>query len=285
MLGTVAPPYKRLSVSAWPLVRTVLGVLLVAAAGLKLYGFQTSAVARVGWLSDPRVEAAAAIWELALGAWLLSGRGPVGAWAAAVATFLAFAAVSGSAGAGGVADCGCFGAIKTSPWVAFGIDIAALALLAVGRPRWESADLRAPARTGLRWAGGVAAVLAILAGVGTVVAGSPAAALARLRGDTVAVADGYLDFGAGPVGERLKATATVRNWTDQPVRLVGGTSDCSCTTTDDLPITIPPGGEAAVPVELKVPASNRGQLTRTVKLWTDCPQRPVVRFRVGCRVE
>jgi hypothetical protein len=241
-------------------------------------------VARVGWLSDPRVEATAVAWELALGAWLLSGRAAPAAWLASVGTFGLFAAVSGYHGWVGVADCGCFGAIKTNPWVAFGIDVTALGLLAVGRPRWEAADWRGPARVGLRWAGGVALVLATLAGVGTVVAGSPQKALAWLRGDTV-TADGYLDFGAGPVGEKLVATATVRNWTDRPVRLIGGTSDCSCTTTDDLPVTIPPGGEAAVPVTLKIPATNRGQMTRTVMLRTDCPRRPVVKLRVGCRVE
>ena len=212
---------------------------------------------------------------------------PFFAWLVAIATFLGFAGVSGYFGAVGVASCGCLGAIKTSPWVAFGIDLTALTLLAVGRPGWRpgaGAELRRSARTGLRWAGGVAVILAVLTAAATLLAGSPRHALARLRGETV-TADGYLDFGAGPAGGLVTQTATLQNWTDQPVRVVGGTSDCSCTTTEDLPVTLPPGGEAAVRIRMTIPAASRGQLTRTVELWTDSPRAPKVRFTVGCRAE
>ena len=48
-------------------VRCVVGVVLLAAAGLKLYGLGVSAVPRVGWFAQPWVQLAAAEWELALG--------------------------------------------------------------------------------------------------------------------------------------------------------------------------------------------------------------------------
>src|SRR4051794_36300532 len=83
-------------------VRIVLGVLLLTAAGLKLYGMNVTAVPRVGWLATPRVQLVAAEWELILGLWLLSGARQAGAWVATTSTFAAFAALSGYFGMVGV---------------------------------------------------------------------------------------------------------------------------------------------------------------------------------------
>ena len=80
------------------------------------------------------VQVVTAEWELVLGLWLLSGAFQVGAWLAAAGTFLTFAGVSGYFGWTGVASCGCFGVIRASPWTAFGVDVVALALLAVCPP-------------------------------------------------------------------------------------------------------------------------------------------------------
>jgi hypothetical protein len=269
------------------IVRWVLGTLLLATAGLKLYGLGVSAVPRVGWFAQPGVQLAAAEWEVVLGLWLVSGTYPLGSWAAVAGTFLAFAGVSGYLGATGVTSCGCLGAVPASPWWAFGADVAALALLAVGRPRREAVsagELRPAARAGLKWVGGVAAVLVGLTAAGAGVYGSPDAALARLRGESLVV-DPYLDLGAGKPGDDLEAIATARNISDHPIRLYGGTSDCSCTVVDDLPVTIPPGGSAPIGIHLHVPSSDNGRLTRKVFLRTDDPGQPTVRFAIGCRVE
>lgn len=40
------------------IISIVLGLVLVTAAGLKLYGLNVSAVSRVGWLSTPWVQMA-----------------------------------------------------------------------------------------------------------------------------------------------------------------------------------------------------------------------------------
>jgi hypothetical protein len=53
----------------------------------------------------------------------------------------------------------------------------------------------------------------------------------------------------------------------------------------DLPLTIEPGVGAAVRIQLLVPESNGGQLTRTVYLWTDLPKQPVISFRIACLIE
>ncbi len=264
-------------------VRIVVGGLLVAAAGLKLVGLAGSAIPTVGWYAQPWVQGAAAGWELVLGAWLLGGSVPRAAWAAAVLTFLTFAAVSASLGLAGVASCGCLGVVAASPWVAFGVDVTALALLAVGCPGRNPT----PAVDRPRFGGmmvGAAAVLVAVGVAGSWVYGSPGAALARLRGDELTVEPGHLDFGALPAGQAAEAALTVSNWSSQPVRLIGGTSDCTCTTLSDLPVTITPGDRTAVTVRLTAP-SGTGHLTRMVTLRTDHPDQPTVLIRIGCQVE
>ncbi len=57
---------------AFDAIRIVLGILLLFAAGLKLYGWSVSTVPPLGWFSTPSVQATAVGWEIFLGAWLLS---------------------------------------------------------------------------------------------------------------------------------------------------------------------------------------------------------------------
>lgn len=268
----------------YELSRLVIGVLLLTAAGLKLYGLNVSAVPRVGWFAQPWVQLTAAEWEIILGVWLLGRAFPVTSWLAAVGTFLVFAGVSGYLGFVGVVSCGCFGVIVVSPWTAFVADLAGLGVLAACRPDFrdrEHTPLRGPA---VVVAGGVL-TLAVLVGIGSAVYGSPRAALARLRGEEIAVVPAHVDVGTGSPGARLEASVEVRNWTDRPVKLIGGTSDCSCLTHHDLPVVIPPGESHRVTIAVRVPASDRGQMTRRVELFTDHDRQPVVHFTVGCRVE
>jgi hypothetical protein len=266
------------------IVRVGLGVLLLAAAGLKLYGLGVSSVPRVGWFSQPWVQLLAAEWELVLAGWLLSGARPRLSWLAALATFVCFVCVSGYLGWVGVASCGCFGAVQANPWWAFGIDAAAVALLAVSRPA-AGADAATPfLRTAGVWVGFVVLTCGLLVAAGSLFFGSVEAANAKLRGESLSVTP-YVDFGSGKPGQTLEATATVTNYTDEPVRLIGGTTDCTCATVEDFPLTIPPGERASFHVRLNVISKAGGQFTRVVTVRTDCPSRPVLQFRIGCRVE
>ena len=264
------------------IVRVLLGILLLTAAGLKLYGLSASAVPRVGWFAQPWVQLLAAEWELVLGAWLLSGVYPRVSWLAALVTFVTFAGVSGYLGWVGVASCGCLGAIKISPWWACGADVIAVAALAVSRPRegWS-----APPRfnTAGSWAASVALVCAALVGTGTLYFGSLEAAVANLRGDALS-ATPHVDFGTGKPGDSLEATVTVTNWTNQPIRVIGGTSDCSCTAIGELPVTVPPHGSRAITMRLTIPPTQSGAFARAALLWTDAEKQPTIRFRLGCRV-
>lgn len=176
--------------SAGASVRVALGALLLATAGLKLYGLGVSSVPQVGWFSQLWVQLLAAEWELVLGGWLLSGARPRLSWLAALVTFVCFAGVSGYLGWVGVASCGCFGAVRTSPWWAFGVDICALpASGSQCEPGW------CLSRDELIWIVVVGLPLLGLLAFGISYAGSPAAALACLRSDSLSIANPYVDCG------------------------------------------------------------------------------------------
>jgi hypothetical protein len=281
--------------SQWfAIVRIVLGVLLLATAGLKLYGLSVTSVPPVGWFSQPWVQLAVVEWELVLGIWLLSGVYQRLCWLATILTFATFAGVSGYLAWRGVTSCGCFGVIQASPWWAFGLDIAIVTTLIVIRPQTnqqpaqqtDSSAVRADYRFAfVRLVCGACLVLGLVVLAGTLVYGSPSAALARLRGETIAVTPTHLDMGSGAVGTQLHARIELKNWSDQTVRIVGGTSDCTCLTHLDLPVSIPPGESRWVTIEMRVPRSEPGKLTRRAELFTDHGRQPTVHLLVSCQVE
>ena len=218
---------------------------------------------------------------------LIVGIGRSVLWFLSVGTFAVFASISGYLGWQGVADCGCFGVIKASPWHAFTVDVTALVLLAITRPAftWNPESIRSTAIRGTALVGGSASVLVILAVGGTLAFGSLPNALAKIRGESLG-APQYLDFGTTPPGHLLEQAITITNYTNDPVRLIGGTSDCSCITTSTMPITISPGESQSVTIKLKVVVTTgSGQLTRTAEIWTDCDRQRTLRLRLGCRVE
>ncbi len=273
--------------SRFTIIRFMIGALLLLTASLKLYGSSMFTLPSMAWYTAPWVQLAAVQWEILLGLWLLSRKARIGSWIAAVFTFALLAGISAHLGWIGEATCGCFGAIKASPWQAFTVDVTVLLLLVIGRPPIEA--LRAELQRSIFLFGcfalGIGASFAGLSGVGIWFAGSPGAALAKLRGESITVHPGYVDFGIGQPGGKLEATVEVRNWTDRPVRIIGGTSDCSCVTTTGLPVIVQPRDSVSIPLWLKVRQSQPGLFTREVELWTDCDSQQTVRCRVGCRVQ
>lgn len=261
---------------------------MLGTAGLKLYGLRVTAIPPVGWFSTPWLQFAAVEWEVALGLWLLSGWLPVAAWFATGATFLLFAGISGSLGWTGQADCGCFG-IKASPWYAFAVDVAALAALALARPRPNADQLGESWHRKLRPVAALALGVAVLFSAALVAAtamyGSVQGAVVRLQGKAVTAGSAYVDFGVGRPGQKLAASVEVTNWSDEPVRLIGGTSDCSCVLIDSLPIALAPGQAVVFPIRFRVPAADGGRFTRTAYLLTDNPRQPKVRLHVSCTID
>lgn len=270
------------------LIYSALGLLLLTAAGLKLYGLNVTPFAQYGRLMSASVQFAAVEWEIVLGLWLLSGRNPVGAWLAALLTFLVFAVTSFYLGVIGQASCGCFGSVKASPWHAFAVDIIALVLLSLSRPAfrtlvsrelWWTAALR-----GFGVAAGALAAYVGIIGLASLAFGSPDAALARLRGERLSIRPQVVDVGTGQPGQSLTAAIEVVNRTDEPLTILGGTSDCSCVTTVDLPVTLAPGEAHQVSVQVRLPG-NSGFFNRKAFFWTDCGQARRVLFSLAGRVE
>ena len=207
--------------------------------------------------------------------------------------FYFFAGISFYLGWIGVATCGCFGAIKASPWHAFGVDVVAVLLLAGLRPNLllgvtvTSSEFRHEAVAGIGYLTGIAGLMAALTGAAALAyGGSPEAAMARLRGEQVTAQPTYLDFGIAEPSQVVAGTIEVKNWSRRPVRLIGGTSDCSCVTTDGLPCHISPGETVALAVQLKMPAGGRGAFVRKAEIWwTNSDKQKTIRLLVGGRVK
>lgn len=138
---------QRLPFSA---VRILLGGILLTAATLK-----GELLLRSGAWPYDAWGFALVLFELGFAGWLFSGRLPAHAWWVSVACFATFATVTAAKLFRGEADCGCFGVVRTPPWVTLLIDIAALTALtatyrdrkAVG-PHTSTLGYRLPAAIG-----------------------------------------------------------------------------------------------------------------------------------------
>ena len=239
----------------YAVIARVLGVLLLAAAALKVQGLGFDPVRRLGIFAAPEFQVAVVEFEVFLGLWLLAGIRPLGSWFLALSAFLAFAGVSFYLGWVGQSSCGCFGRLSPSPWYTFGLDVGIIAALFVARPDLAvlkdkpASTLTAavvPAACGF---GGVVALSGLVLGLAYFTFGSVPAAVAYFRGERVSVLPRLVDVGEGFLGERRSVNVELANWTDKPIRVIGGTADCSCSVLADLPMTIPPKQVRAVSID------------------------------------
>jgi hypothetical protein len=260
-----------------------VGVLLLLAAGLKFAGLAFSPVPAVGEFSSPRLGIAIASWEVLLGVWLLTLQDRQG-WCTALLTFLVFGFVSGYMSLIGVSSCGCFGSIHTSPWVPFGLDLFVVTFLLLNPP---SVSAEFSIKTVIRpIALGVVCLFAVAIAILMLVPkGTFSNSLAALRGETIVLSAYDVDFGNGKAGDTLNSSVSLTNYSDSPVRLIGGTSDCSCTTIGSLPLIIESGGTQLIPMQLTIPAKAYGKLTKSAWFVIDEPGFPRIRFQIGCTIK
>jgi hypothetical protein len=274
----------RLPASGFRLTSLLIASLLLVAATLKLYGVSVSPVPSVGWLALPQLQFTTILWEIGLGLWLISSLSRFSAWLVCLATFTLFATISCYLAFQGIATCGCFGIINASPWHVFLVDVSVIALLLLFRPTWNSAEFRCLLIPTAKVFVGTAVILSMIAVSGIFVYGSLSATLAKLRGDELD-APGYLDFGEATQGEVVVSRASITNYSPLPYKLIGGTSDCSCVTTSEMPLTIPANESVSMLIKFKVPAgSTPGKLTRTAELWTNCDKHRTLLIRLGVTV-
>ena len=219
---------------SYSVVSRSLAVLLLAAAVLKLDGLAVDPVGRMGLFTAPAFQIAVIEFEFFLAAWLLWGKRPLGSWATALGVFTIFATVNAYQGWIGRASCACLGRLSTSlsisPWHTFGLDLAVLLALILGRPdleavRWQPLLLLASLAPAVYAVGGAIVVLASLAGLANCFYGSPDSALAHLRGERISLYPRVIDVGTGAPGEERESAIEVVNRTDHPIRLLGETKD------------------------------------------------------------
>jgi hypothetical protein len=126
--------------------------------------------------------------------------------------------------------------------------------------------------------------LLLLAGATFLLASDdPEGALARLRGESITVEPSVSEVGDGPVGQEEKIRIRLTNRTDRPIRVVGGTTTCSCIATQDLPIVLARGETRGIDVFVKFTGSP-GRFLRRFVLFTDDETQPVTVARFSGRV-
>jgi len=119
---------------AYDIVRSLLGLLLLAAAALKGYELATTPLLGRSFLDSRWVVLAAVPFEFALGCFLLTGQSRRLVWAVASFSFALFSAVTAYKAWSGQASCGCFGRVQVDPRYTLALDLAALLSLLIFRP-------------------------------------------------------------------------------------------------------------------------------------------------------
>jgi hypothetical protein len=269
---------------AFLIVRWLVGLLLLTAAGLKIHALATDPLSQDSLLLSPRLQIATIQVEIVLGLWLLSGWAVRAAWLASIGFFVILAGSSLYLALDGQPSCGCFGRVTVNPWWTFALDAAVVAVLAVCSPPLSSqtipgARLRGVLTTVL----GAAAILALVGGAFLLFSGDPATALARLRGEPITVEPSVSWVGERPAQDEDTFTIQLTNHGDQAVQVFGGTANCSCIATGDLPMSIPPHESRQISVNVMF-KGQPGLFERRFILYVDNRNQPIVLARFAGRV-
>lgn len=254
----------------------VLGVFLLATAGLKIHGLYTDPYAQESILLTPRLLVAVIEVEILLGLWLLSGLAMRGAWLAALAFFAAGASANVYLAVEGQRSCGCFGRVEVNPWFTLGLDLTATLALLLCRPPPLSVLPSPQAKAYLfKTALAAGAAVVLIGGACLLWNDDLDAALSQLRGEAITVEPDPTDVGEGAAGEKRTFSVQLSNRSAKTVRILGGTTSCSCIATNDLPITIAPGATETISVEVRFRGSP-GRFLHRFYLYTDAEGQRVV---------
>ena len=120
-----------------------------------------------------------------------------------------------------------------------------------------------------------AGLLASIAGAAALVANGQTGEvlLAHWRGEPLFLTPSVLDVGASPIGTAKLVKVTLNNRSGKPVRVTGGSVTCSCTATQNLPVSIPADGSADIEIELKF-TGTPGRFEHKYQLFTDSDGQP-----------
>lgn len=252
-----------------------LGLLLLAAAYLKLRDLTWEPFGKA-ILVSPRLRIIFVEAEAILGLWLLLGIAPRTLWMAATVYFTTLAGVSVYLASHGEPTCGCFGQTTISPWITFGVDVVAIAALALTRPALRGQHCNDKAtRTVFVWAG--VALVAVLI-IQLVRFGGATAAWAAMTAHGLAVDPDVAHVGSSAVGDEVTFAVTLRNQSSQSIHVIGGTNNCVANCMLDLPVVIPP--RASRSVRIRAPFRGApGKFAREYSLISDLKPGGVVTAR------
>ncbi len=291
-------------------VSVLLGGLLLIAAVLKTHGLVVDPLSQDSFLLTPWMQIAIIEVEVLLGLWLVSGLANRASSLCALVFFVGMSCISLYLALEGQASCGCFGQLKVNPWIMVVVDLAAVVALGISLVRvplaacppvhWvpllggtppSNADITVCNQITSPWLKSICQVVAMTAILFGLIAGgfflftdNPWYALARLRGETLSVEPTIKDLGLGNVGETRTFEVTLRNYSNQPIRVVGGTTSCACVATNDLPVTIPAGSALPITVTIRFTGSP-GRFAHRYVLYNDSEERLTVARFSGSVVE
>jgi hypothetical protein len=275
------PPPNLAHSRGYEVVRTFLGLVLIVASAAKGYEFATGSVGDFSSLGFPGVQIGTAIVEALFGLWLLGGRQPHLTRIVAIIFFSILFSVAAYQGLSGKESCACFGQVPIRPWYAAVFDLGALLALFTCRP--TPGAVRYGIIFYLPYVVGCLAIGSCFAIWAHYQFGSVPAAIAFLRGDSVAVIPSWVDGGDGPMGSVGTVSIELANLTDHPITILGWQSNSRCVVTKDLPLTL--SGRAIQSMDWKFAFIDRSStFTRDVVLLTDEQNQPRVSFRLSGRI-
>jgi hypothetical protein len=120
--------------SGYDVLRILLAVLLLIAAGLKAFQLATEPTVGTSILDARLLLMVTVEFELFFGLWLLANILAKPTWAATLTCFGLFTCVSFCKALAGYATCGCFGRVAVNPWYTGTLDVAVVLSLLRWRP-------------------------------------------------------------------------------------------------------------------------------------------------------
>jgi hypothetical protein len=260
----------------------MLGLLLLVTAGMKMQVFLQHSAPAFAVFGSLRLQVAAVACATVLGAWLLVGRKIEWAWTVAFVYFCLLAGASLAMGIQERPSCGCFGKLPVNPWIAFGVDIVALIMLAALPPLRSWVAMRNSLFPGgigpwLTYAGVAICLLSVASGA-LAAFGGPTAALRAVRGESITV-DRENTIEEGRFGEERYIHIPLTNHSAKPVTIFGGTNECNLRAIRDLPMTIQPGETGSPEVMVFFPRE-AGVFYRDGVFYSDVAGQTEVPFRV-----
>jgi Protein of unknown function (DUF1573) len=216
-------------------------------------------------------------FELLLGVWLLSSYQRRAALIALLSAFLVFTIVNSLAVYFGSVSCGCLGNLKTSPVNMLIFDLVALVFLAVVTAR--SSINVADCSQFAYFAVNAVISISVMSLVIVYLYGSSSAMMSKFRANAIYIENREVDFGELSRSTTTEKLVRVINNSGRTFRLIGGSSDCSCTLLDSLPLEIPDGESRQFKIFLNAP-EQEGMFVKQVSLWTDLPNYQALPLRL-----